>query len=87
MCSGKLRDGDVWTSILFAVENKSYFAKLKRDEIPVNAADRATAVYEDEDDGSGDGVGDDNDKSDDADEGGEPRMSREHHKQVQVACK
>ncbi|EFJ50430.1 hypothetical protein VOLCADRAFT_88764 [Volvox carteri f. nagariensis] len=36
------------------IENKSFYAKLKRDEIPVNAADRLTAVYEDDDGCSGD---------------------------------
>ncbi|GFR47670.1 hypothetical protein Agub_g9414, partial [Astrephomene gubernaculifera] len=65
------------------IETRSIHAKLKRDEIPVNATDRLTAVYEDDVDGSeGDGQ-DDADSASSDDEGDEPKMSREHHRQVQ----
>jgi hypothetical protein len=60
------------------VESRWVGAKLKRDEIPVNVAERMTALYEDED-GASSG---DSDEPDSSKEG--PKVSRENHKQASL---
>ncbi|KAG2434974.1 hypothetical protein HYH02_011973 [Chlamydomonas schloesseri] len=62
------------------IEGRSLFAKLKRDEIPVNVSERLTAVYEDDDEEKSSDPGSDGGQES---EDGEPRMLRDQHKQVQ----
>ncbi|GIM16151.1 hypothetical protein Vretimale_18805 [Volvox reticuliferus] len=77
----------IGSSQIAVIENKSFYAKLKRDEIPVNAADRLNVVYEDEA-GSGDGADDDeyageDDDSDDSGGDGEQRAASGTIKETQ----
>ncbi|GIL58922.1 hypothetical protein Vafri_13930, partial [Volvox africanus] len=77
----------IGSSQIAVIENKSFYAKLKRDEIPVNAADRMNVVYEDEA-GSGDAADDDDyagEIDDSGDSGGddEQQAARESLKETQ----
>ncbi|KAG2425920.1 hypothetical protein HXX76_013294 [Chlamydomonas incerta] len=62
------------------IEGRSLYAKLKRDEIPVNVSERLTAVYEDDDEDKSSEPGSDGEQES---EDGEPRILRDQHKQVQ----